>query len=111
MSGALRSVLAVMESGFESAGVVMGSVTYQIQHMSPCFSPGVLQRALLPCTYYESSVRGAWRTAIGRLEEDAARRGAHGVVGVWANNQSAAAGLQISLIGTAVRVPGVEPLG
>lgn len=111
MSAGFRSLLAVLESGFESGGIVMGAAGFQLVRPSSCMTFGTGREPVL-YPYYEDSVRNAWRTAIDRLEAETASIGAHGVVGVSISNQSDPSNsvTQLSLLGTAVRVPGAEPL-
>jgi len=102
----------------------MGAIGLQIIRPTGC-------RGLRPKTgteplifpEYERTLMGAWESVIGRLESEAAKVGAHGVVGVSVRqeasdgltiNNSALRGsqqvLQLQLVGTGVRVRGAPPL-
>ena len=108
-----RSLLAVLESGFESVGFVMGAVAFQLMRPTACLGSSRFGTEPLIYPDYEQAVRTAWRIAIDRLEAEAAARGAHGVVGVTATDEIVAGSPflhQLDLIGSAVRVPGVGPL-
>jgi uncharacterized protein YbjQ (UPF0145 family) len=112
VTAGFRSLLTVLESGFESGGIVMGAAGFQLLRPSSCASIFGASGEPVLFPYYEESVRNAWRTAIDRLEAETASIGAHGVVGVSISNQSdpRTSVTQLSLLGTAVRVPGAEPL-
>jgi hypothetical protein len=58
-------------------------------------------------------VRDAWAVAVGRLEEEARRMGAHGVLGTYVSQRWLTEGwnLEVELRGTAVRIEGEPPLG
>lgn len=106
-----RSLLTVLESGFESVGPVMGAVAFQLVRPTTCI--GTFPFGTEPVLYpiYEQAVREAWRCALERLEAEAVANAAHGVVGVTASTE-AMGGMyltQVRLIGTAVRIAG-EPL-
>jgi uncharacterized protein YbjQ (UPF0145 family) len=119
-----RSALAVLSTGFEATGPVMGAIGAQIIRPTGCrgLAP---RRDLAPLVFpdYENAVRSAWSAVIDRLESDARTTGAHGVVGVGvrrnesvglsSKNPTVRAGqvlLQLQLIGTGVRVPGIPQL-
>lgn len=117
MSG-FRALLSVVSAGFEPLGVVMGAVALQIIQPTGCW--GVTGRtATEPMVFpgYEQAVWDAWQAVIDRLEADAVRAGAHGVIGVGLTEEglagarrAGAAMTTLQLTGTAVRVPGCGPL-
>lgn len=119
-----RSLLAVLEAGFEPAGVVMGAVGLQIIRPTGCRGWGP-KTGTEPLIFpeYEQALRDAWLSVIGRLEAEATKVGAHGVAGVSVRQQGfsgpsadnpAVRGqqqvLQLQLVGTAIRVRGEVPL-
>ena len=108
----LRSLLVTMDRGFDPVGIVMGAGIYRIWRPTVCTSP--MGRAAQPLVYsaYETSLRDAWHEVVGRLEAEALRAGAHGVLGVsvsqsWRPETSM---VEIQLLGTAVRLTGEPPL-
>lgn len=110
----LRSLLVVMDRGFDPVGVVMGAGMFQIFRPVTCGSVGILKRAGEPLVYdsYEMALRDAWTAAIDRLEAETVAAGGHGVLGVAATATWTAATpsmFQLQLVGTAVRLQG-EPL-
>jgi uncharacterized protein YbjQ (UPF0145 family) len=109
----LRSLLVVTDRGFEPLGLVMGAGVFRIWRPTTCGTVG-LARAGEPLVYtsYEASLRQGWETVVGRLESEAAAAGAHGVLGVSTTQtwMPGANMLQLQLLGTAVRLPGVAPL-
>ncbi len=104
-----RSLLAVLGAGFEPLGVVMGATTFQIVRPTGCWM-GTFQLGAEPLIFpaYEQALRDSWRGAIERLQAEAVRVGAHGVVGVSVA-QSAGTPTEpvtmLRLTGSAVRVP------
>jgi uncharacterized protein YbjQ (UPF0145 family) len=108
-----RSLLTVLESGFERAGFVMGAVAFQLMRPTSCMGSSRFGTEPLIYPDYEQAVRTAWRVAIDRLEGEAASRGAHGVVGVTATDEAVAGSPflhQLQLVGSAVRVAHLQPL-
>jgi uncharacterized protein YbjQ (UPF0145 family) len=111
-----RSMLAVLSAGFEPRGVVMGALALQLYQ--PSCALGLAAVGAEPTIFpiYEQSLRDAWKEAIARLEREAAKSGAHGVVGVSVNSNAstglaASAGVrEFRLVGTCVVVPGAPPL-
>lgn len=102
-----RSLLAVLDRGFEPAGVAMGAASYQIVRPTGCRGFGfktTSEPSVFPA--YEKALRTAWQMAIDRLEADARRVGAHGVVGVGVAQQAQTATqpFMVRLTGSAVRV-------
>jgi uncharacterized protein YbjQ (UPF0145 family) len=116
----IRSLLAVRDEGFVSVGVVVGASTYQVLQPMGCkaayawgYSAPASALARLEYSTYIEGVTRTWTDAIDRLDAEATRVGAHGVVGVSARAemiQNQAGGYQVQLIGTGVVVPGVAPL-
>ena len=113
----LRSLLVVADRGFEPLGVVMGAGTFQMWRPTTCGYVATFKRAGEPLIYvtYETALREAWETVVARLEAEAAKVGAHGVLGVsvtqtWMAGGTTGSMLQLQLLGTAVRLPNVAPL-
>jgi uncharacterized protein YbjQ (UPF0145 family) len=108
----LRSLLVSMDQGVTPITVVLGACVLQIWQPNSCryVMTGSGQPLVYPA--YEDAIRGAWTTAIGRLEDEARALGAHGVLGTWVSQQWLTAGsmLQVELRGTAVRVEGAPDL-
>jgi len=108
-----RSLLAVVSMGFEPLGPVMGATVVQIIRPTGC-GGGAGMIASEPAVFptYEQALGDAWWSAIDRLEADAVRLGAHGVVGVAFTEELVGAdfSLKLQLAGTAVRVAGAAPL-
>lgn len=109
----LRSLLVTMDRAVEPMGLVMGAGIFRIWRPTTCMSFG-LARAGEPLVYtaYEDAIREAWATAVARLEDEARRMGAHGVLGTYVSQQWLAEGymLEVQLRGTAVRFVGEPPL-
>ena len=104
-SARVRSLLAVLDTGFEPLGVVMGAVAFQIMRPGGCF--GWSSTSADPVVYptYEQALHDAWMAATSRLEAEATRLGGHGVVGVGVKQEwLQGTMLQLQLVGTAVRV-------
>jgi uncharacterized protein YbjQ (UPF0145 family) len=116
--------------GFEAVGQVLGAAVYNIGYTGGYGCPGAWGSygvgyswgpgartqvsssggygsfGALVATMYE-----ARRTAIGRMVEECAELGGHGVVGVRLSiGGFPAGGLEFKAIGTAVRAPGARPL-
>lgn len=111
----LRSLLVVMDRGFDPVGVVMGAGTFQIFRPLICGIVGMPKRAGEPLVYesYEMALRDAWSAAIDRLQAETVAAGAHGVLGVavsatWAGGNPSM--FQLQLVGTAVRLQGQPTL-
>jgi uncharacterized protein YbjQ (UPF0145 family) len=108
----LRSLLVTIDQSVEPLGVVMGAGIFQIWRPTSCQTG--IGRSHEPVVYtgYEDAVRDAWATAVGRLEEEARRIGAHGVLGTFVSQRWLAEGwnLEVELRGTAVRIEGEPPL-
>lgn len=109
-----RSLLAVLNAGFEPAGVVMGATAFQIIRPTSCrMMSGLLGTEPLIFPAYEDALRDSWRGAVEKLEAEAVRVGAHGVVGVSVvqSTQPAVEPMTVvRLTGSAVSVPGEAPL-
>lgn len=111
-----RSMLAFIGAGFQPRGVVMGALALQL-YQPACMRRMAGETEPLVFERYEQALRDAWREVIGRLEREASKSDAHGVVGVSvrANPDSglAAGGAgvrEFRLVGTRVVVPGAPPL-
>jgi len=117
---------AIRSTGFEPAGQVLGAAVYNIGYTGGFTCPG----AWAGFSGYGAPVSGvtavsgdgglasygpmvqtlyeARRAAIGRMSEECAELGGHGVVGVSLTiGRFPAGGLEFKAIGTAVHVPGV----
>lgn len=109
----LRSLLVTMDQAVLPIGVALGAGIFQIWRPTSC--AWVLAKAGQPLVYtsYEDAVRHGWTTAVGRLEDEARRMGAHGVLGTSVSQRWLTDGsnLEIELRGTAVRMEGAPPLG
>ncbi len=107
--------------GFAAPGVAMGGPppgyhgywhSYPCPHIGIVHQPGFNYEDQL----YERAISDAFALAVGRLLEEAAALGAHGVVGVRhtqrriAVSASAVPTLEVKLVGTAVHRPGAKPL-
>lgn len=109
-----RSLLAIIDVGFQPVGAVMGAATFQIYRPTGCrgYGPWTGTQPLIFASY-EQAMRNAWRNALDRLEAEAVRVDAHGVVGVSVTQQvptTTRAVTHVQLVGSAVRVRGAEPL-
>jgi len=115
---------ALHDVGFEPVGQVLGSTIYRISALRAGlgggglgfggslgglgFATGATENAVLSAALYESR-----RLALGRLLQEAAGLGAHGVVGVRLTIRAYdwGAGLsEFSALGTAIRRRGAAPL-
>ncbi len=108
----LRTQLAVLELGFEPLGVVIGAAVFQLYRPTSC--TGFVRTGTEPLIYptYEQGLIDLWTAGIGRLEQEAVDRGAHGVVGVTVS-RTWHAGLgttELQLAGAALRLPNEPPL-
>lgn len=113
----LRSLLTVLDSGFESCGIVVGAGAFQVVQPLSCWGIGSGVRSsagdFVFFDGYEDTLRQNWSTVVDRLEDEARRVGAHGVIGVTAIEQRPSGGqsmMELQLIGTAVRVTGAPLL-
>ena len=117
---------AIRSSGFEPAGQVLGAAVYNVGYIGGFTCPGAWagfsgygapaasvttvsgdgsygSYGPMVATLYE-----ARRAAIGRMTQECAELGGHGVVGVTLTiGRFPAGGLEFKAIGTAVRAPGV----
>ncbi len=111
----LRSLLVSMDQAVVPIGLVMGAGIFRMWRPTTCYNAVSGLRLGEPTVYtsYEQSIRDAWATVVGRLEEEAHRVGAHGVLGTFVSQQWLADGfmLEVQLRGTAVRMDGEPPLG
>ena len=120
---------AIRAVGFEPVGQVLGAAVYNIGYTGGWACPGAWAGYGGFATPYQSvtAVSGtgsmgsfgpmvaalyeARRKALGRMSEECAELGGHGVVGVSLTiGQFPAGGLEFKAIGTAVRAPGGVPL-
>jgi uncharacterized protein YbjQ (UPF0145 family) len=124
----INEFAAIRSTGFEPAGQVLGAAVYNIGYTGGFTCPG----AWAGFSGYGAPVSGvtavsgdgglasygpmvqtlyeARRTAIGRMSEECAELGGHGVVGVSLTiGRFPAGGLEFKAIGTAVHAPGVPP--
>ena len=119
---------AIRSAGFEPAGQVLGAAVYNVGYTGGFNCPGAWSGfsgygapiasvttvsgdggfgsyGPMVATLYE-----ARRAAIGRMTEECAELGGHGVVGVTLTiGRFPAGGLEFKAIGTAVHAPGVPP--
>jgi uncharacterized protein YbjQ (UPF0145 family) len=121
---------AIRSAGFEPVGQVLGAAVYNIGFTGGYHCPGAWSGYGGYAQAYRSvtQVSGqggagsfgpltqamyqARHQAIGRMQEECAALGGHGIVGVTLSIGSfPAGGLEFKAIGTAVRAPGAVPLG
>lgn len=107
-----RSLLSVLSLQFEAVGAVTGAYALQLGYTGlACSSWGDTAAVPVIAANVENFHNELWAGAVGRLEQDAARLGADGVVGVAVVEQPlGAGGHQLQLTGTALRLPSVAPL-
>jgi uncharacterized protein YbjQ (UPF0145 family) len=122
----INEFAAIRSAGFEPAGQVLGAAVYNVGYTGGFTCPGAWagfsgygapvasvttvsgdggygSYGPMVATLYE-----ARRAAIGRMTEECAELGGHGVVGVTLTiGRFPAGGLEFKAIGTAVRAPGV----
>jgi uncharacterized protein YbjQ (UPF0145 family) len=120
---------AIRAAGFEPVGQVLGAAVYNIGYTGGFACPGAWAGYGGYATPYRSvtavsssgsasafgpmvqTLYQARHNAIGRMSEECAELGGHGVVGVKLSIGSfPAGGLEFKAIGTAVRAPGGVPL-
>jgi uncharacterized protein YbjQ (UPF0145 family) len=120
---------AIRSAGFEPAGQVLGAAVYNVGYTGGFSCPGAWAgfsgygapvasiTAVSGDGSYASygpmvqTLYEARRTAIGRMTEECAELGGHGVVGVKLTIGSfPAGGLEFKAIGTAIHAPGAPPL-
>jgi uncharacterized protein YbjQ (UPF0145 family) len=119
---------AIRSVGFEAVGQVLGAAVYNVGYTGGYGCPGAwgsFAFAWGPRAGTQVSSRGGYgsfgplvqtmyearRRAIGRMVEECAELGGHGVVGVRLSiGPFPAGGLEFRAIGTAVRAPGAPPL-
>jgi Putative heavy-metal-binding len=102
---------AIRGAGFEPVGQVFGAAVYAAGSASGAGCPGAWQSpgGLEPFVPLVQARYEARQTAIDRMIGECARLGGHGVVGVRLSQgalPTVLGGLQITVIGTAVRAPG-----
>jgi uncharacterized protein YbjQ (UPF0145 family) len=119
---------AIRGTGFEPVGQVFGAVVYSVGYTGGFTCPGAWAGYSGYATPYSTStsVSGdgslgsfgpmvrtlyeARRKAIGRMAEECAELGGHGVVGVNLTiGRFPAGGLEFKAIGTGIRAPGAPP--
>ncbi len=109
----LRSLLVTMDQSVTPLGVALGAGIFQIWRPTSCATlMGRSGEPLVPA-WYENALRDAWATAVARLDDEARRMGAHGVLGTTVTQQWLVEGstLQVELRGAAVRLEGEPALG
>jgi uncharacterized protein YbjQ (UPF0145 family) len=95
---------ALVRAGYEPVGIALGSCVYHVayQGMASFRMNGEMQS-------YTEAVYAAREAAMARLQSEAARAGAHGVVGVKVEEHAHAWGshaIEFFAVGTAVRLAG-----
>jgi uncharacterized protein YbjQ (UPF0145 family) len=102
----LRSLLVTMDQAVTPIGVVLGASILQVWRPTSCQRAVTGRGQPLVYSYYEDAIRGAWTTAVGRLEDEARAIGAHGVLGTFVSQRWLTDGwtLEVELRGTGVRV-------
>src|SRR4051794_559195 len=107
-----RSLLAVLSLQFEGVGSVTGAYALQMGYSGvACTSWGDTAYIPVIAANAENFHNQLWAGAIGRLEQDALRLGADGVVGVSVVEQPLdTTGHQLQLVGTAIRLRTVDRL-
>jgi uncharacterized protein YbjQ (UPF0145 family) len=121
---------SIRSVGFDTVGQVLGAAVYNLGYTGGYGCPGAWGNygggySWGPGARTQVSSRGGYgsfgplvatmyearRTAIGRMVEECAELGGHGVVGVRLSIGSfPAGGLEFKAIGTAIRAPGARPL-
>jgi uncharacterized protein YbjQ (UPF0145 family) len=95
----VKEFLLVRESGFEAAGLVMGSSIYHVGYQGAARTQNIELGVLTQALY------NARELAMARMEEEAAALGADGIIGVRLNVKRYAWGenlLEFMVLGTAV---------
>ncbi len=95
----VKEFLLVRESGFEAAGLVMGSSIYHVGYQRGNWSENMEMTVLTQALYQ------ARELAMARMEEEAEALGAHGIVGVRLKVRQHAWGdalLEFLAVGTAI---------
>jgi hypothetical protein len=107
-----RSLLSVLSLQFEAVGSVTGAYALQLGYGGvACTYWGDTASVPVIAANAENFHNELWAGAIGRLEQDALRVGADGVVGVSVVEQPLDAnGHQLQLVGTAIRLRTVDQL-
>jgi uncharacterized protein YbjQ (UPF0145 family) len=105
----VNEFLLTEQGGYEPLGMVMGTAFYKVAFRSlynQTFLGGIQNGELIELSRVETAVR---YQAIARMRQEAAMLGAHGVIGVRvkaAKYDWAAGLLEVTVVGTAIRVPG-----
>jgi len=107
-----RSLLSVLSLQFEALGSVTGAYALQVGYSAiACSYWGDTATVPVVAANAENFYNQLWAGAIARLEQDALRLGADGVVGVSVVEQPLdTAGHQLQLVGTAIRLRSVDQL-
>jgi len=107
-----RSLLSVLSLQFEAVGSVTGAHALQMGYSGvACTYWGDTASVPVIAANAENFYNQLWAGAIDRLEQDALRLGADGVVGVSVVEQPLdVTGHQLQLVGTAIRLRTVEKL-
>jgi uncharacterized protein YbjQ (UPF0145 family) len=95
----VKEYLLIRESGFEAAGLVMGSSIYHVGYQRGKYSQNMEMTVLTQALY------NARELAMARMEEEAEALGAHGIVGVRLEVRQHAWGtdlLEFVAVGTAI---------
>ncbi len=111
----VNEFLAIRECGFEPVSQVMGSSVYQIAWVGQCMAAGTWGSfATTPMDFYAQAMSHARRLALGRMAQETAGVGGHGVVGVhltWRYIDQSNGLMEFTAIGTAIRRRGSPALG
>jgi len=107
-----RSLLSVLSLQFEAVGSVTGAFALQVGYSGvACTYWGDTAGVPVIAATSENFYNQLWAGAIDRLEQDALRIGADGVVGVSVAEQPVGTtGHQLALFGTAIRLPSVRQM-
>ena len=107
-----RSLLSVLSLQFEALGSVTGAFALQMGYSGvACTYWGDTAAVPVIAATTENFYNQLWAGAIDRLEQDASRVGADGVVGVSVAEQPVGTnGHQLALVGTAIRLRSVPQL-
>lgn len=101
-----------MDQAVFPMGVALGAGIFQLWRPTTCAA--LYARAGEPLVYtaYEDALRDAWSTVVARLEDEARRMGAHGVLGTYVSQRWLTDGssLEIELRGAAVRLENEPPV-
>jgi hypothetical protein len=96
-------LIAALNAGYRSLGPVIGASTFQLN--SAAYRCGVFLNTggHYVLESYERSLDALWEASVQRIEDEARRLGAHGVIGITLREEAISAGVhQLQLVGTAV---------